>query len=142
VELLADAGYQKRIADANGLFTGDMTDSLLQVVAVAGTPGPIGQYASIVRAQCAPGQIVSAMTWGVDVLNHVSKLTGNPMTLGRSMYGPWASMAWVSTAPDMATIDAANEAMAADATYVEKLDEGGPLFIGGSADQVLLQRLD
>jgi hypothetical protein len=141
-KLLADAGYQKRIADANGLFAGAMTDNLVQVVGTAGTPGPIGKYASIVRAQCAPGQIVSAMTWGVDIMNHVSKLTGNSMMLVRSMYGPWAQMGWVSTLDSMEAVDAADAAMSADAGYIEKVDEGGPLFIAGSADQVLLQRLD
>jgi hypothetical protein len=141
-KLLADEGYQQRIAGANGLFTGDITDTMLDIVAVAGTPGPIGQYASVVRAQCAPGKIASAMTWGVEVLNHVAALTGNSMSLGYSVYGPWATMAWLSTAATMDEIDAANAAMAGDASYIARIDEGGPLFMGGSAEQVLLQRLD
>ena len=92
-------------------------------------------------AQCAPGRIAEATAWGVDILSHASKLTGLDGFFVRNLYGPWATLVWISVAETMEEIDGAVAARAADATYLERIDDGGPLFHPGSASQRLLRRL-
>ena len=140
--LAADAGYQKRIAASAGrLFVGPTEDSIGEMVSFAGSGGSDGSFATVVTAQCAPGRIAEAMTWGVDILEHASKVTGLDGSFVRVLYGPWASLAWINLAETLEEVDGAAAALAADATYLERIDEGGPLFLPGTASQRLIRRL-
>ena len=139
--LLADATYVGRVAEAAELFAGPTEDSITQFVATAGPGNPVGDVVSLVRTQCAPGKIAAAMAWAVDMIQHLAKITGSDVSLVRSLFGPWASLGFIASAGSLDALDAANAAMAADATYVAKLDEAGPLFLPGATHQVLLQRL-
>src|SRR5829696_9469581 len=72
--LAADAGYQKRVAEAAGrFFVGPTQDLIGEIVTFTGSGGSDGSFATVITAQCAPGRIAEAMTWGVDILNHASK---------------------------------------------------------------------
>ncbi len=139
-KLVADTGYQKMLEQASKLFVGPSEDFLTEFVSIVGTPNT-GKFATVTRAQCAHGHIAQAMAWGVDILHHVEKVTALPGSMVRAMYGPWGQLGWISLADSMAQVDAAVEATAADATYLERVDMGGPLFITGSATHVLLRSL-
>jgi hypothetical protein len=140
--LASDAGYQQRLADSVGrLFTGPVEDAIGELVSTAGPGGGTGSLASIVTAQCAPGRIAEAMAWGVDILSHHSKVTGLDGALVRSLYGPWATLGWISLADSWEDVDASTAALGADATYLERIDDAGQLFLAGSASQRLLRRL-
>ena len=77
----------------------------------AGSGGSAGGFATVVTAQCAPGRIADAMAWGVDILNHASKVTGLDSSLVRGLYGPWATLAWISLAETWDEVDAASAAL-------------------------------
>jgi hypothetical protein len=140
--LVADAGYQQRLVDSIGhLFTGPVEDNIGELVSFAGSGGNAGSFASIVTAQCAPGRISEAMAWGVDILSHHSKVTGLDGAFVRSLYGPWATLGWISLADSWEDLDASTAALATDATYLERIDDAGQLFLAGSASQRLLRRL-
>jgi len=140
-KLMADPGYVARIPEAAELFEGAPTDSLVDLIALVGEGGHTGTYASTVSAQCAGGQIAAAMTWGLDIFNHVASVTGRDGVFGRSMYGPWATLGWISLASSLDEVDAAQAAMSADARYIEMVDSGGDLFLPGSGEGVLSQRI-
>src|SRR5215208_5063841 len=54
--LAADAGYQKRVAEAAGrLFVGPTEDAIGEFVSFAGAGGSDGNFATVITAQCAPG---------------------------------------------------------------------------------------
>jgi hypothetical protein len=44
-------------------------------------------------------------------------------------------------AETMEEVDIATASLAADGTYLERIDDAGPLFLPGSASQRLLRRL-
>ena len=116
-------------------------DTMGEIVHVAGPGGSVGNFASVVVAQCAPGRVAEAMAFGADILSHSSKLTGLDGVFVRSLYGPWATLAWISVAESMDEVDDAAAALAADTTYLERIDDAGPLFLPGSTSQRLLRRL-
>jgi hypothetical protein len=139
-KLADDAGYQKLIASGSKYFSGPAEDSLTQFVHMEGTPNS-GKFASIVRAQCAPGRIADAMLWGVDMTKYVAKLSGLPGSMVRTMYGPWAGVGWILLADNLAQIDNAEAVSSADHSYLQRIDSGGELFIASSAVQILLRSL-
>lgn len=138
--LLADEKYLELVAGASELFVGLPQDRMSGLIASVGTETS-GEYVNAISAQCAAGHIADAMTWGVDMMNHVASVTGLSVSFWRSLYGPWATVAWVSLAESAAQVDAAQEALAADPTYVERLDAGGALFQPGSATSRLSRRI-
>lgn len=141
-KLAADTKYQERISKQIGrLFTGPAEDIVLQFLGFAGSGGNAGRYASLVSAQCAPGKIGEAMSWGVEIMNHVSELTGRDMAMVRGLYGPWATLGWISLADTLEQVDAAEAAMSSDATYLKRIDQGAELFVTASASQRLVRRL-
>jgi hypothetical protein len=140
--LAADDGYRRRIEESGStLYTGPGEDAIGEVMSLAGPGGTVGNFASVVLAQCAPGRIGEATAWGVDILSHASKLTGLDGAFVRGLYGPWATLAWISLAETMDEVDGAVACLTADATYIERIDDAGPLFLPGSASQRLLRRL-
>lgn len=141
-KLQADPGYAARGPEAAELFDGAPTDALIQVLGMVGDGGHDGRYASVVSAQCAGGQIAAAVQWGADIFEHVGSVTGRDGLFGRGVYGPWATLGWISLAGSLDEVDAAGEAVGADAGYLAKIDAAGDLFVPGSAQSVLSQRLD
>jgi hypothetical protein len=138
--LAADAGFADLGVRAAELFSGSPSDSISEIVAGSPNAGPRA-FAAVVTAQCAPGRIADAMTWGLDIMTTVGSVTGLPVMMLRSMYGPYAGIGWVTGAESFAEIDAGNAATGADQSFVGKLDLGGPLFLAGSAHQILLRRI-
>jgi hypothetical protein len=116
-------------------------DAIGQLVSTSGPGGGTSRFASVVLGQCAPGRIAEATAWGVDILSHASKTTGLDGLFGRALYGPWASLVWISLAESMDELDDSTAALAADPTYAERVDDAGPLFLPGTTSQRLLRRL-
>lgn len=141
-KLAADSSYMKKVAKASDdLFDGPTEDTIGQFVAMVGSGKEIPQYATVVNAQCANGRIADAMAWGVDMTTRVNKLTGLDGSFVRGLYGPWASVAWISLADSLDAIEAGEAATAGDDGYLEQIDAGGDLFTPGSATQRLIRRL-
>jgi hypothetical protein len=140
-KLQADAGYMARTAEAAELFTTAPIDTFAEVLATVNETDALGTYSSVVMAQCAAGKIAEAMAWGVDIFNHVGKVTGRPGLFIRSLYGPWASLAWVALADTLEEVDAASTAMSSDPGYIEMIDQAGDLFLPGSGQSRLSQRI-
>ena len=140
--LSADEEYQRLLQDHEDALGTDLgEDSVGEVVSVAGTGGSTVRFVSALAARCAPGRLAEATAWGADVLSHASKVTGLDGVLLRCLYGPWPTLSWISLAESMEEVDVACSALAGDATYLERIDDGGPLFVPACASQRLLRRL-
>jgi hypothetical protein len=140
--LAAEPGYQDRLAKSvEYLFAGPVDDAISEFVSFVGSGRTVGNLISITTAQCAPGRTAEAIAWGVDILSHASKVTGLDGALVRGLYGPWATLAWISLADTWDEVDASTDALAADATYLERIDDAGELLLAGSVSRRLLRRL-
>jgi hypothetical protein len=110
-------------------------------VSFAGSGESTGGLASVVVAQCAPGRIAEATAWGVDILSHASKVTGLDGSSSVPCTGPRRRSSGSAWPRLMGRGRHATASLAADATYLERIDDAGPLFLPGSASQRLLRRL-
>lgn len=141
-EMLAgDDGFLERSKANARLFTGPAENTIGEFLASSGGTVSVGRFATVVIAQCAGGKIGEAMSWGIDMMEHVAKVTGAESSFVRGIYGPFGTLVWVSRFDTMEALDAANAALTTDSTYLERLDQGGDLFVPGSASERLIQRL-
>ncbi len=140
-KLAVDVGYLDAVQSAAELFDGPAEDSLVDVVATVGDGGHRGRVANVVTARCAPGKISEAMTWGVGMMEYVGEVTGLDGMFTRSMYGPWASVAWISLADSFDEVDAGNAALDAATDYVPQIDAAGGLFMAEPGHTQLSRRI-
>jgi hypothetical protein len=139
--LLADKKYLDVVATAAGKLVGPVQDGISQFVAMSGEPNLAGKFAAIVSAQAAGGKIAESMGWGVDILNHVTSVTGVGGSFVRGLYGDWARVSWIALFDSLEEIDAYEAKQSSDEAYIKKVDKAGDLFVEASASQILLRRL-
>ncbi|MDH3706527.1 MAG: hypothetical protein OES57_10710 [Acidimicrobiia bacterium] len=101
----------------------------------------VPQVAVITTAAAANGREADAMEFGVDMAQHLSKLTGRPLAFLQDAYGTYGQVTWIAGYADMAEVDAANEAMQADEGFLNRLTKAGELFLPGSGQRALATRL-
>ena len=128
-----------KVREGDALFHGPVEDVVGQVVSAVGDAAP-SRYATTITAQCQPGRMAEAMQWAVSVQEESSKLTGRDGLVVRTLYGPFASVSWITPADSLEQVEEASAAFA-DPGFVATLDEGGPLFIAGQIESVLSERL-
>ena len=105
-QLLGDAKYLELVAGSSDLFSDGLQDHISELVAATGTGEPTGEYATVINAQCAPGQIGAAMAWAVDMSNHSFSVTGLNVSLMRELYGDFAHLTWITLADTRDQVDA------------------------------------
>ena len=143
VKMPADNAYLDLVSKAQDWVTAPAQDIFRKVVhgGPGDAPPAVGAVASITQAVAATGKMPEAVAWAVDMAQHASSVTGTNVSLLVNAYGDFGGMAFISTVADMATADAAADALQADADYVGKIGASSGLFVDGSAHQSLLQRL-
>lgn len=141
--LMGDAKYGELVGQLNTLRVGDTNDQIREMIhgAPAGEPTGVGGVGWIVTAQPTGGNLVNAMTWGADVTDHVSGLTGAQTRLFRDLYGPFGQLTWLTTFASPADLDTAQAALAADADYLSMVDKAGAYFAEGSGHQGMASRI-
>lgn len=143
-KLMADPGYVEALSANAGLFATGAEDAISEVVAMVNEDKMDGdaRYVNAITAQCGEGRIADAMAWGVDILQYVGGLSGLPGAFVHSLYGPWATVGWISLAKDLAQVDASNAKVSADPGYLERIDGNVGMFTPGSGQVALSQRLN
>lgn len=142
-KLTTNNDYLDAVMKAQDWVTTPAQDIFRKVV--HGGPGDeppgVGAVASVTQAVAATGKLPEAAGWATDMATHASSVTGVQVSLLLNAYTDFGGMAFISTVPDMAAADAAADALAADASYMEKIGASAGLFVDGSAHQSLLQRM-
>src|SRR6516162_1052863 len=91
------------------------------------------------RARLAPGNIRAAMTWANAVTEKANQISSLDISLFSSVFSPGVgTLVWSTFAPDLASLEAATDKLAADDGYAAILDEGSK-FIQPGIDDGLLQ---
>ena len=91
------------------------------------------------RARLGAGNTRAAMTWAPGIAEKANQISGLNIGLFTVMFSPEVgTLAWSTFAPDLPTLEAANDKLLADDAYVAMEDEGAK-FIDGGADDNLLQ---
>ena len=129
-KLAADGSFNDFIEQNDGLFVGPLADTLAQVV--SGAPDPTAArpaYASVVQATCANGHVAAGMAGGVEIADMAARVGGLPTTFLASTTGEYGGVAWITTAPDLAALEAAEAKVNSDAGFVALADRVSPAYL-------------
>ncbi len=124
-KLLADSGYVSLVEEGAVHASGDpVDDNLLQLV----FPDPRvaelePQYATTVQATLAPGGMVRGIELGVETAQRVGEVTGCPTSFGLAATGGYGAVEWISIYTSVGELQRAQEAIAADAAFSQKVDK-------------------
>jgi hypothetical protein len=119
----------------------DVLRQLVHPTELTGEGAPVGSFAEAISAVPAPGQIASAMAWGVEVANMATSITGVPVSFWSDSYGTFGQVTWLIVYADAAAVDTANDKLSASAEYMSAVDGAGPLFVAASGDRGLFTRI-
>ena len=121
-KLLVDDGYVSMV-DAGAKFgEGGADDALVQIVAGDVDPNRQVNYVTIVQTTCMNGSVVRGVEVGVEIAQRAEKILGTPVLFGTSVTGNYGEVGWFSGYADVQSMERAQQALSADATFGEFVD--------------------
>ena len=149
-KLAVDSTYNDEAGKGLQFAPDGADDRLLQFVfpdaetLAAGPPAdaPQWQYASIVSSVCADGALRKGIELGVQIAQKATEVSGSPTAFLMDTTGVYGGVNWLSVAPDIQTVEAANAAINADEDFLKLVDEGakGTYLAGPETTSQLLYR--
>ena len=142
-KLASDPGYGTLVEQGLGLLSYDPVDQrLLQIVHADPDAANIdARYATTVMATLKPGAMAAGTELGVDIAQRVKKLTGRPTSFAVAMTGVYGQVSWMSLAENIDQLQAAGEAMGADAGFTKLLDSKVPSAYQPDAIQTVSRKV-
>jgi hypothetical protein len=133
-----------KLSDQGAKYTeGGLDDGIWQPIYGAPDPARAIQYVSTVTAVAAPGAIERAIGVGVEIAQKVEAVTGASCLFSQGLTGPYGSVGWLTAYDNIAAIESAQSAMAADATFLKLVDSSAGYFVEDAAitQQTFYRRL-
>jgi hypothetical protein len=126
---LADSGAE--------LFAGPLQDGLAQViVGTIDRTAPLPSYVTVARATAVNGKLSEAMAAGAEIAETATKITGVPTSFLVDATGPFGGCRWNTGLPDIASVERAEAALAADDRWIALMDRIGPDFAPGASQSI------
>jgi len=142
-KLMADSGYLDLVTEGNKFNAGGgVDDALMQLVhADPDTPAEPA-YATAVTAILAPGAFVDGVALGVEIAQRAKAITGRPTSFAVSSTGVYGQVSWFQLHDSIEQVQAADEAINADADFGKLLDEkASKAYLAGQSTQTISRRV-
>ena len=139
--LVADSGFMKLVEKTDDHFDGPYADGIATLV--HGEPNlddNSAEYVAVATATAANGRLQEAMAAGIEIADHVTKVTGDSTLFLVSTTGPFGSVAWITPNANAAALDAGEAALMADADWLPLLDRVGTAYTQDAA-QAIFRRI-
>jgi hypothetical protein len=131
-KLAADDGFAAISNRGQQYTTGELDDTLLQVIHNEPDPGTNPEYIVAVTGLQRPGELGKGLEVGVKIAEAASRITGARTAFGVSATGDYGGVAWVTGFEDVRAMEAANTALGADESFLKLVDdEGSKCFESG-----------
>ena len=132
-----DADCRRLVDEGADLFSGPPDDELASLV--HGAPevvGPDAAYLAVVEGTAATGRLVGSLTAGIELAQHATRVSGLPTQFPTNTTGRFGGVQWITGAPDIAALDRATHALAADGGWLELVDRVGADFDPGAVSTI------
>ena len=142
-KLMADGGYVE-LAEAGSRFIdgSGVDDSLGRLVHADPEGADTAAYATVSTSRLTPGMMATGVALGVEMAKQIKSITGRPTSFGTNVTGPMGGVAFFLLSDTIDQVQAASEALAADAGWAAVMDErASKAFVMGVAERVILRRL-
>lgn len=142
-KLMADPGYLELVEEGARYNSGaGVTDGLISYVHADRDGVATAQFSSVVRAVLAPGAAVSGITLGVEIAQRAKAITGRPTSFGASQTGTYGEVGWIALYDSIDQVQAASEALSADAEWAAMLDEkASKAYLAGHSAQFINRKV-
>jgi len=142
-KLMVDPGYLELVeAGAKYNSGAGVTDGLIRYVHADREGVATAQYSTVVRAVLAPGAAVSGVVLGVEIAQRAKAITGRPTSFGASQTGVYGQVGWIALYDTLDQVQAAREALAADADFAALLDEkASEAYLAGASAQFINRKV-
>jgi len=143
-KLVGDSGYSALVEEGAAHASGDpIDDGLLQFIHADPKAAEIdAQYALAIRATLAPGGSVKGIELGVETAQRAAEITGCPTSFAMGMTGLYGSVEWLTVYASIADLQRAGDAIAADASFNQKVDkELSKVYLPGVTTQTAFRKI-
>jgi len=140
-KMVADQGYVDKAMAMAELFDGPAVDAMFRVI--SGTPSDApSKFIETTQATMANGKYAEAMEFGVKMQQHVATALGMPSIFGAATYGGFADVGWIVGGNSMADIDRGDDWQTTDTDYHALVQSAAGLFVEGSGQRALLEKIN
>lgn len=122
-KLESDDAYLDAV-DRGAAFTDDtgVDDMVATIVSGLGDPASRPEYVSVVTATLTPGSLRTGMALGVELAERATAICGEATMFCMASSGRFGQVAWITGYPSIEAMDQGEQAVYADAGFVELLD--------------------
>jgi hypothetical protein len=140
-KLMASSEYLDAVKAGDAVFEGPLVDGLASLVHgdidLAGEPP---NYVAVVTAAAVPGHLGDAISGGIEIADHATRVSGLNTLFTIESTGPYGGCAWITASPDIDTIEAADAALMGDADWLKLIDRAGTAY-NADAAQAIYRRI-
>ena len=135
--LAADSGFMKLVEKADDHYDGPYVDGVAALV-----HGDVNlddnsfEYVGVATATLATGRLQDGIAAGIEIADHVTKVTGENTLFMVNTTGIFGGVAWITPNADAAALDAGEAALMASAEWLPLLDRIGSAFNPGAAQAI------
>lgn len=142
-KLLADSGYIDLAEEGTRFNSGSgLDDSVVRLIHVDADGAGSAQYATLTTTTVAPGMTATAVALGIEMAQRIRAITGRPTQFGSSVTGPFGQVGFIILSDTIEQVQAASEALAADADWIAMLDErASKAFLPSSGERRISRRI-
>jgi hypothetical protein len=134
--VMANSDFGDFVEQNDGVFSGHTEDTVSQVIHNPPTGEP-GAYVSVTTGVAANGSLSEAMAIGVEIADTASRIGGHPTMFVAAVTGPYGGVGWLTSVPDLAAIEAANDALAGNEEWLKLVDRAGHAYQPGVTSSIL-----
>ncbi len=140
-KLAADATYVDMVLGLSDLFEGPSVDQMMHVVSA--NPGETpAKYIQFNTAKMAAGKYAQAIEFGVKLQQYAAESLDRPTFFVSAAYGGFGDVGWLTGSNTLAELDAGAEWQQTDAGFHEMVTSAADLFVEGSGEQLLIERIN
>lgn len=143
-KLMADGSYIELVEEGTrfGIASDGFDDALGRLVHVDPDGLDTAQYANITTTALAPGMAATGVALGVELAQRIKAITGRPTSFGTSVTGRFGEVAFFMLSDTIEQVQAASEALAADADWVAIMDErASAAFVPEASERMITRRI-
>jgi len=135
-KLMAAPEYLESVAAGEAVGGGPVVDGLATLVHGEIDPAASTTYVAVASAVAAPGHLSDAITSGIEIADHATRVSGQPTVFVVGSTGPYGGCAWLTAAPDIDTVERGEAALMSDPEWLKLIDRVGTSYNNDAAQSM------
>jgi len=135
--LVGDAGFMKLVEKSDDHYDGPYVDGVATLVhGELNLEDNSFEHVGVATPTLATGHLQTGVAAGIEIADHVTKVTGDNTLFMVNTTGLFGGVAWITPNANAAALDAGEAALMADAEWLPLLDRVGSAFNPGAAQAI------